>query len=56
MKHLDLRFYWLCNVVVAGQIVICYVPTANMAADLLTKGLARLKIAAALPQLGLTAP
>jgi hypothetical protein len=56
MKHLDLHFYWLHDVVVAGQIVICYVPTADMAANLLTKGLARLKVAAALPQLGLTAP
>jgi hypothetical protein len=56
MKHLDLRFYWLRNVVVAGQIVICYVPTVDMATDLLTKGLARLKVAAALPQLGLTVP
>jgi hypothetical protein len=56
MKHLDLRFYWLRNVVVAGQIVLRYVPTANMAADLLTKGLARIKVAAAWPQLGLTAP
>jgi hypothetical protein len=44
------------NIVVAGPIVICYVPTADMAADLLTKGLACLKVAAALPQLGLTAP
>jgi hypothetical protein len=56
MKHLNLRFYWLRNVVVAGQIIIRYVPTADMAADLLTKGLAHLKVAAALPQLGLTAP
>jgi hypothetical protein len=56
MKHLDLCFYWLCNVIIAGQIVIRYVPTADMAADLLTKGLACLKVAAALPQLGLTAP
>jgi hypothetical protein len=56
MKHLDLHFYWLCNVVVAGQIALRYVPTANMAADLLTKGLARIKVAAAWPQLGLTAP
>jgi hypothetical protein len=56
MKHLDLCFYWLCNFVVAGQIDICYVPTADMAANLLTKGLACLKVAAALPQLGLTAP
>jgi hypothetical protein len=56
MKHLALRFYSLRNVVVAGQIVLRYVPTANMAADLLTKGLARIKVAAAWPQLGLTAP
>jgi hypothetical protein len=56
MKHLDLHFYWLRDVVVAGQIVIQYVPTVDLAADLLTKGLACLKVAAALPQLGLTAP
>jgi hypothetical protein len=56
MKHLDLCFYWLRNVVVAGQIVLCFVPTADMAADLLTKGLACIKVAAAWPQLGLTAP
>jgi hypothetical protein len=56
MKHLNLRFYWLRNVVVAGQIVLRYVPTADMAADLLTKGLACIKAAAAWPQLGLTAP
>jgi hypothetical protein len=56
MKHLDLRFYWLRDVVVAGQIALRYVPTADMAADLLTKGLARIKVAAAWPQLGLTAP
>jgi hypothetical protein len=56
MKHLDLRFYWLRDVVMAGQIALRYVPTADMAADLLTKGLARIKVAAAWPQLGLTAP
>jgi hypothetical protein len=56
MKHLDLRFYWLRNVVVAGQIMLRYVPTADMAADFLTKGLACIKVAAAWPQLGLTAP
>jgi hypothetical protein len=56
MKHLDLCFYWLRNIVVAGQIVLRYVPTANMTTNLLTKGLARIKVAAAWPQLGLTAP
>jgi hypothetical protein len=56
MKHLNLCFYWLHNIVVSGQIVLHYMPTADMAADLLTKGLARIKVAAAWPQLGLTAP
>jgi hypothetical protein len=56
MKHFDLQFFWLHNVVTAGQIVLHYVPTANMAADLLTKGLACIKVAVAITQLGLTAP
>jgi hypothetical protein len=56
MKHLDLCFFWLHNIVTAGQIALHYVPTADMAADLLTKGLACVKVAAAIAQLGLTAP
>jgi hypothetical protein len=56
MKHLDLRFFWLRDMVNASVIVVRYIPTADMAADLLTKALARVKVAAALPQLGLTAP
>jgi hypothetical protein len=56
MKHLDLQFFWLHNVVTTGQIVLHYVPTADMAADLLTKGLACIKVAAAVAQLRLTAP
>jgi hypothetical protein len=56
MKHLDLRFFWLSNMVNSGAIAVRYIPTADMAADLLTKALARVKVAAALPQLGLTAP
>jgi hypothetical protein len=56
MKHLDLRFFWLRNVVTAGQIALRYIPTADMAADLLTKGLAHVKVAAAIALLGLTAP
>jgi hypothetical protein len=56
MKHLDLRFFWLRDVVSAGQIALHYIPTADMAADLLTKGLACIKVTAATAQLGLTAP
>jgi hypothetical protein len=55
-KHLDLRFFWLRDMVNLGVIAVRYIPTADMAADLLTKALARVKVAAALPQLGLTAP
>jgi hypothetical protein len=56
MKHLDLQFFWLHNVVSAGQIALHYIPTADMAADLLTKGLTCIKVTAAIAQLGLTAP
>jgi hypothetical protein len=56
MKHLNLRFFWLCDMVNSGVITVRYIPTADMAADLLTKALARVKVAAALPQLGLKAP
>jgi hypothetical protein len=56
MKHLDLRLFWLRNMVNSGVIAVRYIPTADMAADLLTTALARVKVTAALPQLGLTAP
>jgi hypothetical protein len=56
MKHLDLHFFWLRNMVNLGVIAVCYIPTTDMAADLLTKVLARVKVTAPLPQLGLTAP
>lgn len=44
MKHLDLRFYWLRDVVDAGTITPEYLPTAEMPADLLTKALPRVKV------------
>jgi hypothetical protein len=56
MKHLDLRFFWLRDMVNSGVIAVRDISTADMAADLLTKVLARVKVASALPQLGLTAP
>ena len=39
MKHLDLRFYWLRDVVKAGIINVKYIPTASMPADIMTKTL-----------------
>jgi hypothetical protein len=56
MKHLDLHIFWLRDMVNLGVIAVRYIPTMNMAADLLTKVLACVKVASALPQLGLTVP
>ena len=39
MKHLDLRHYWLRDVVKAGIINVKYIPTASMPADIMTKTL-----------------
>jgi hypothetical protein len=41
MKHLDLRFYWLRDVVEDKTITVKYCPTKEMPADLLTKPLDR---------------
>jgi len=40
MKHLDLRFYWLCDVVDLGLIAPVFVPTTAQVADIFTKPLA----------------
>ena len=44
MKHLDLRFYWLRDVVELGLIQVKHLRTDKMPADLLTKPLGRLKV------------
>jgi transposase InsO family protein len=53
MKHLDLRYFWLRDEVVKGHLAPRYIPTAEMAADILTKALARVKVETAREQLGL---
>jgi hypothetical protein len=53
MKHLDLRYFWLRNKVVKGHLAPRYIPTAEMAADILTKALARVKVETVREQLGL---
>jgi hypothetical protein len=53
MKHLDLRYFWLHNEVVKGHLAPRYIPTAEMAADILTKVLARVKVETVCEQLGL---
>jgi hypothetical protein len=42
MKHLDLAFYWLRDIIEAGLITVDYIPTTRMAADMLTKALGAL--------------
>jgi hypothetical protein len=44
MKHLDLAFYWLRDVVEKGFIKPVYVSTSDNPADLLTKALQPVKL------------
>ena len=53
LKHLDLRFYWLRDIVQAGLIDHQFCPTAQMPADMLTKALPRPKVAEMRTLLGL---
>jgi hypothetical protein len=54
MKHLDLRFYWLRDEVEKKKIQVKHVDTNNMAADILTKALGRVKVGEMVKMLGLT--
>jgi hypothetical protein len=53
IKHLDLRFYWLRNVVDTGKIKVKHCPTTEMPADLLTKPLVKAKVSYCRDMLGL---
>jgi hypothetical protein len=53
MKHLNLHYFWLHDKVVKGHSAPRYIPTAEMAADILTKALARVKVETVREQLGL---
>ena len=44
MKHLDLRFYWLCDAVNDKMISPSFIPTAEQVADILTKPLPVAKV------------
>ena len=52
MKHLDLRFYWLRDVVDSGLIAPVFVPTTAQVADIFTKPLARADMERCRSQLG----
>ena len=53
MKHLDLRFYWLRDVVANGYIAVQYMSTDIMPADVMTKALSRVKMQSMCSMLGL---
>ena len=54
MKHLDLRWYWLRDVVESGIVKPVFVPTEDMAADILTKSLMRPYVEKCRKLMGLT--
>jgi hypothetical protein len=56
MKHLDLRFFWLRDEVTKRHLAVHYVPTADMAADILTKPLARVEVQRGRELLGISTP
>ncbi|MGH7240338.1 MAG: Ty1/Copia family ribonuclease HI [Candidatus Saccharimonadales bacterium] len=53
MKHIDLRYCWLREVVEGGEISPTYVPTSQMPADLLTKPLSKALVEGFRDQMGL---
>ena len=44
MKHIDIRYHFIRQVVASAAINIMYCPTNNMTADILTKALPRWKV------------
>ena len=38
-KHIDIKYYWICNTVASKTIKLIYVPTTEQRADFLTKTL-----------------
>jgi hypothetical protein len=49
MKHLNLCYFWLRDEVVKGHLAPRYIPTTEMAADILTKALACVKVTGTVP-------
>jgi hypothetical protein len=53
MKHLSLRLFWLRDAVQDGLISPVFVPTQEMAADILTKALDRSRVLSGVRMLGM---
>ena len=44
-KHIDVRFHFVRSLVLDGKLNVHYIPTEHNIADILTKGLGRVKFA-----------
>ena len=44
MKHIDIRYHFICFIVNSGFFLLLYCPTADMTADTLTKALPSVKV------------
>ena len=42
-KHIDISYHFTRERVISGEIIVTYCPTENMLADIMTKGLGRVK-------------
>ena len=52
-KHIDLRYYFICEAVEKKQVVMKYIPTADNVADIFMKALAKPKYTHFVKLLGL---
>jgi len=56
MKHIDIRYHFIRDVVKQGYIKLQYCPTDNMTVDILTKALLHWKVSQHTLRLGLHRP
>ena len=54
LKHVDIRYHFICEYIEEGRINIVYVSTDKMIADTLTKPLGTMKFEGFQSQLGIT--
>jgi hypothetical protein len=54
-KHIAIRYHYIREAVVSGQLQVRYCPTNEMAADIMTKSLGRVKHEQFMLRLGMTA-
>ena len=53
MKHIDVRYHYVCDVIQQGKIEVLFISGVDNPADIFTKNLGRVKIEKIVPMLGL---